>query len=170
MGAGVLISRANAGDREFHFQNWFGARLTEVGDLFEVGGRNSQPDFRLVRATDGYELKGLAYPGRVATFDSNSQMPTDRVSQARGRRRCPRRRADSSPRWPRALPDEPTRTPDALPHACGVLPRSPAPVSRAGTRIASRRSRAGCAQGADPTAAAAPGSVGVRPAAWGEAP
>jgi hypothetical protein len=74
--AGVLISRANAGDKEFHFQNWFAARLTELEEPFEVGGRNSYPDFRMVRATDGYELKGLAYPGRDATFDSNSQMPT----------------------------------------------------------------------------------------------
>src|SRR5450759_374654 len=54
-------------------------------------------------------------------------------------------------------------------HACGVTPRSPAPVSRAGTRPAFRHSRAGCAQGADPTAVAAPGSVGVRPTAWGGA-
>lgn len=74
--AGVLITRANAGDKEFHFQNWFGARLDEIGEPYEVGGRNSYPDFRMVRTTDGYELKGLAYPGRDATFDSNSQMPT----------------------------------------------------------------------------------------------
>ena len=43
---------------------------------FEQGGRNSYPDFRLVQFTEGYELKGLAYPGRDATFDSNSQVPT----------------------------------------------------------------------------------------------
>jgi hypothetical protein len=30
----------------------------------------------LVEITEGYELKGLAYPGRDATFDSNSQVPT----------------------------------------------------------------------------------------------
>ena len=30
----------------------------------------------MVAATDGYELKGLAYPGRDASFDSNSQVPT----------------------------------------------------------------------------------------------
>jgi hypothetical protein len=28
-----------------------------------------------VASTDGYEIKGLAYPGRDATFDSNSQLP-----------------------------------------------------------------------------------------------
>lgn len=30
----------------------------------------------MVRTTEGYELKGLAYPGRDASFDSNSQVPT----------------------------------------------------------------------------------------------
>ncbi len=71
-----LITRVSATDKEFHFQNWFQARLTEVGDNFEAGGRNSYPDFRMVATTDGYEIKGLAYPGRDATFDSNSQVPT----------------------------------------------------------------------------------------------
>jgi len=30
----------------------------------------------MVATTDGYELKGLAYPGRDASFDSNSQAPS----------------------------------------------------------------------------------------------
>ena len=51
-------------------------QLVETGLNFEQGGRNSYPDFRLVQFTEGYELKGLAYPGRDATFDSNSQVPT----------------------------------------------------------------------------------------------
>lgn len=73
---GTLIQRVSATDKEFHFQNWFKARLEELGQHFEIGGRNSYPDFRLVQATEGYELKGLAYPGRDASFDSNSQVPT----------------------------------------------------------------------------------------------
>jgi hypothetical protein len=73
--AGALIERESRKDKEFHFQNWFQRRLTETGLNFEQGGRNSYPDFRLVRFTEGYELKGLAYPGRDATFDSNSQVP-----------------------------------------------------------------------------------------------
>jgi hypothetical protein len=73
---GALIKRVSISDKEFHFQNWFGERLGEVGDAIERGGRNSYPDFRVVGATDGYEVKGLAYPGRDATFDSNSQVPT----------------------------------------------------------------------------------------------
>lgn len=74
--SGDLIERESRKDKEFHFQNWFKARLSETGLNFEEGGRNSYPDFRLVRFTEGYELKGLAYPGRDATFDSNSQVPT----------------------------------------------------------------------------------------------
>ena len=35
-------------------------RLTETRLNFEVGGRNTYPDFRLVAATDGFEVKGLA--------------------------------------------------------------------------------------------------------------
>jgi hypothetical protein len=73
--AGELIHRDTAVDKEFHFQNWFKSRLVESGLLFETGGRNSYPDFSLVEYTDGFELKGLAYPGREASFDSNSQVP-----------------------------------------------------------------------------------------------
>jgi hypothetical protein len=73
---GELIRRVSSTDKEYHFQNWFHARLAETRADFEVGGRNSYPDFRMVATTDGYELKGLAYPGRDATFDSNSQVPT----------------------------------------------------------------------------------------------
>jgi hypothetical protein len=73
---GELIRREGSRDKEFHFQNWFRKRLKETKLNFEVGGRNSYPDFRMVQFTDGYELKGLAYPGRDASFDSNSQAPT----------------------------------------------------------------------------------------------
>src|SRR4051794_21620823 len=73
---GALIRRESAKDKEFHFQNWFADRLQELDLRFDPGGRNSYPDFHMVRTTDGFELKGLAYPGRNATFDSNSQMPT----------------------------------------------------------------------------------------------
>jgi hypothetical protein len=57
----VLIKRVSATDKEYHFQNWFKARLNECGHKFETGGRNSYPDFRMVASTEGYELKGLAY-------------------------------------------------------------------------------------------------------------
>ncbi|MGH9358344.1 MAG: hypothetical protein ACRD1O_04115 [Terriglobia bacterium] len=73
---GVLIQRVSTTDKEFHFQNWFKTRLEETNLNFEVEGRNSYPDFRMVKTTEGYELKGLAYPGRDASFDSNSQAPS----------------------------------------------------------------------------------------------
>lgn len=73
---GLLIQRVSSSDKEFHFQNWFKSRLKESGQAFEIGGRNTYPDFRIVAITEGYELKGLAYPGRDASFDSNSQVPS----------------------------------------------------------------------------------------------
>src|SRR5437773_7650200 len=74
--ANKLIRRESRQDKEFHFQNWFRARLGETGFNFEVGGRNSYPDFRMVAFTEGFEVKGLAYPGREANYDSNSQVPS----------------------------------------------------------------------------------------------
>jgi len=72
---GELIEREGRGDKEFHFQNWFEKRLTRMGLHFDKPGRNTYPDFRLVHSAEGYELKGLAYPGREASYDSNSQVP-----------------------------------------------------------------------------------------------
>src|SRR5262249_717516 len=77
----TLIQQVSASDKEFHFQNWFQARLSEIDetrDNFELGGRNSFPDFRIVAPAEGYEIKGLAYPGRTVNFDSNSAVPTGR--------------------------------------------------------------------------------------------
>jgi hypothetical protein len=73
---GSLIERVSSTDKEYHFQNWFKARLESTRLNFELGGRNSYPDFHMVATTEGYELKGLAYPGRDASFDSNSQVPS----------------------------------------------------------------------------------------------
>lgn len=73
---GVLIVRETRTDKEFHFQNWFKARLDALGLPFKSASRNSYPDFRMVESTTGFELKGLQYPGRTVDFDSNSQLPT----------------------------------------------------------------------------------------------
>jgi hypothetical protein len=73
---GRLIRRESERDKEFHFQNWVRAQLEETGLHYDVGGRNSYPDFRMVRFTEGYEIKGLAYPGREVTYDCNSQVPS----------------------------------------------------------------------------------------------
>jgi hypothetical protein len=72
---GELIEREGRSDKEFHFQNWFQKRLISLGLNFDSPGRNSYPDFRLVGYTEGYEVKGLAYPGREADYDCNSQIP-----------------------------------------------------------------------------------------------
>lgn len=73
---GLLIHRTNRQDKEFHFQNWFSDRLDELHIAYDPPARNSYPDFRLVALPEGYEVKGLAYPGREANYDSNSQVPT----------------------------------------------------------------------------------------------
>ena len=72
---GTLIERKDRRDKEFHFQDWFQRCLESVGLSFETPGRNVFPDFRIVGSAEGYEVKGLAYPGREASYDSNSQVP-----------------------------------------------------------------------------------------------
>ena len=52
-----------------------GHRLTATGLLHDSPGRNTYPDFSLVNTAEGFEVKGLAYPGREASYDSNSQIP-----------------------------------------------------------------------------------------------
>ncbi len=74
--AGELIESVSAKDKEFHFQNWFQQRLINLGLYFEGFGRNTYPDFSLVEYPEGYEIKGLAWPGRERDYDSNSQVPT----------------------------------------------------------------------------------------------
>lgn len=73
---GDLIESVSAKDKEFHFQNWFQKRIERLGVHFEGSGRNTYPDFSLVEFTEGYEVKGLAWPGREKDYDSNSQVPT----------------------------------------------------------------------------------------------
>lgn len=74
--AGHLIQAVSAKDKEFHFQNWFQKRLETLALHFEGSGRNTYPDFCLVNVPEGYEVKGLAWPGREKDYDSNSQVPT----------------------------------------------------------------------------------------------
>lgn len=72
----MLIQRVSQSDKEFHFQNWVAARLDEAGLQHDSIGRNSYPDFTLVHDPEGYEVKGLQWPGREANYDSNSRVPT----------------------------------------------------------------------------------------------
>lgn len=73
---GELIESESINDKEFHFQNWFQKRLKKLSMNFEGSGRNTYPDFCLVNHPEGYEVKGLAWPGRARDYDSNSQVPT----------------------------------------------------------------------------------------------
>ena len=61
---GELIEAVSARDKEFHFQNWFQKRIEKLQIHYEASGRNSYPDFRIVESTEGFEVKGLAWPGR----------------------------------------------------------------------------------------------------------
>ena len=73
---GTLIQRVSSSDKEFHFQNWVRDRLDACAFDYDEPGRNIYPDFRLVRHAVGFEVKGLAWPGRDANYDANSQVPT----------------------------------------------------------------------------------------------
>ena len=73
--ASVLIRKVSKSDKEFHFQNWVEARIDDAGLSHDSAGRNSYPDFTLVHHPEGYEVKGLAFPGREATYDANSRLP-----------------------------------------------------------------------------------------------
>ena len=72
----TVIQRVSRSDKEFHFQNWVAARLDDAGLQHDSLGRNSYPDFTLVHHPEGYEVKGLQWPGREASYDSNSRVPT----------------------------------------------------------------------------------------------
>lgn len=74
--SGTLIRRPSRQDKEFHFQNWVDNRLSEAGLRHDPSGRNTYPDFTLIDYPEGYEVKGLAWPGREANYDSNSRMPS----------------------------------------------------------------------------------------------
>jgi hypothetical protein len=73
---GELIESVSLKDKEFHFQNWFQKRLERLQVHYETSGRNTYPDFRIVKSAEGFELKGLAWPGREKDYDCNSQVPT----------------------------------------------------------------------------------------------
>ena len=60
--AGIFIESENDNDKEFHFQNWVAARLQALKLDFDDPVRNTYPDFRLVHAPEGYEVKGLKSP------------------------------------------------------------------------------------------------------------
>jgi hypothetical protein len=76
MQKGTLITKTSSRDKEFHFQNWCENRISEIGLNYDDIGRNRYPDFTLVDYPEGYEVKGLEFPGRIASFDANSNVPS----------------------------------------------------------------------------------------------
>ena len=78
---GELIQAVSATDKEYHFQNWFQARLDHLNLNYDEPRRNTYPDFRLVNVPKGYEIKGLATPGRDKNYDSNSQVPAGEYNE-----------------------------------------------------------------------------------------
>lgn len=73
---GVFIRRESARDKEFAAQDWVHDRLDDAGLGYEESGRNTYPDFPLTgEPCEGFEVKSLAYPGREASYDANSQPP-----------------------------------------------------------------------------------------------
>ena len=74
--SGTLIERESRSDKEFHFQHWVRDRLAATGLNFDEAGRNTYPDLLLVDHPEGFEVKGLAYPGRENNYDCNSQVPS----------------------------------------------------------------------------------------------
>ena len=73
---GVPIAKKSSKDKEFFFQDWCKERILETSLHVEDEGRNQYPDFRIVEKCEGYEIKGLAYPGRENNYDANSNVPT----------------------------------------------------------------------------------------------
>jgi len=55
----ILIEREGANDKEFHFQNWFRARLKVLAIQFDSPGRNTYPDFRLVKTARRLRTEGI---------------------------------------------------------------------------------------------------------------
>lgn len=73
---GVPMTRESARDKEFAAQDWVRDRLDDVEIGYVESGRNTYPDFPLAgEPSEGVEVKSLAFPGREATYDANSQPP-----------------------------------------------------------------------------------------------
>lgn len=92
--AGYPIRKPHARDKEDAFQSWVERNISKVltalpGIELRAQGRNTFPDLLVIEAhtgrpIQGYEVKGLATPGRAESFDANSELPTGRVRRPDG--------------------------------------------------------------------------------------
>lgn len=78
---GEPVQKRSPDDKEYGLQDWVARRLNELGAAYRQNGRNKFPDFPLDDGSEGFEVKGLmsvqknGKPGRLKTYDSNSQVP-----------------------------------------------------------------------------------------------
>lgn len=73
---GIMIHRSDAADKEFPLQNFCKAAFdADASLMIQQNSRNGFPDFLMEFCPEAYEIKGLEFPGRNATFDANSDMP-----------------------------------------------------------------------------------------------
>ena len=83
--SGILMIPRSTNDKEYFPQDWFSARVSEIGLPYAQQGRNSYPDFWVGQEAnapvEGYEVKSLGFAnGRPARkdYDSNSTIPSGR--------------------------------------------------------------------------------------------
>ena len=81
--AGVLIQRESSKDKEFHFQNWFIARLDDTSLNYEQGGRNSYRGFRLVQFTE-IQVMRASEDRSISRFGTRSGLPKPGSSRRSG--------------------------------------------------------------------------------------
>ena len=86
--AGVDMIPRSTNDKEYFPQDWFAARVDELGLPLHPQGRNSYPDFWIggdaQPPVEGYEIKSLAFAnGKPARkdYDSNSTIPSGRKDE-----------------------------------------------------------------------------------------
>ena len=93
----ALMPRRSDTDKEYFLQDWFEGLLSEAGYDLQIQGRNSTPDYLVIRSgvVEGYELKSLANarpnrdPARPpcrTDVDFNSSIPCGQFVKKRNHR------------------------------------------------------------------------------------
>jgi hypothetical protein len=93
----ALMKRRSETDKEYFLQDWFDELLSNVGYTLQIQGRNSTPDYLVIKdgAIEGYELKSLmntrhdrdpAHAPCRTDVDFNSSIPCGRFVKKRNHR------------------------------------------------------------------------------------
>jgi len=91
------MTRRSRSDKEYFLQDWFEDLLADSGYTLQVQGRNSTPDYLVMRnqVVEGYELKSLmnvrpdrdpSHPPCRTDVDFNSSIPCGRFVKKRSHR------------------------------------------------------------------------------------